>query len=511
MRIVDSEGMKLIDKKTIEEYGISDELLMENAGFEFVNAFLEDYNPRKSSRIAILCGGGNNGGDGFVVARHLRRRGYDPEVFLFVPEEKLKGIAEQNFKRLDYFNVKKFTVATPEELDKKKTYLMRFDLFIDALLGIGFKGSPRGLIREIIHFVNNLGRPVFSVDMPSGIPSNPYEGVEMGIRATATYTMGALKYGLVEYPGKLYAGRVRVLDIGFPQEVVESIPGAATLIDENLVRSFLKPRSPDSHKGNYGHLGVVCGRIGYHGASFLSARSAIRSGCGLVTIMMPREFPFNKPDDIISIFLPDTENPRFEEELEKTIEPYGTIIVGPGLGVSEKAKSLIEFFLGTDKRLIIDADGLNNIADKPVLLDKIGTGTVLTPHIGEMSRLTGLDKREIKNNKIEIAREYAYKWNVVLILKDSVTVVSSPNGEVFISDGGIPALAKGGSGDVLSGVIGALSARGMDLLESALGGVYIHGRAGRICSQAFGDDSVAPSDLIERIPDVFKELLYKKD
>lgn len=511
MRIVNSEEMKLIDKITIEEYGISDELLMENAGFEFVNAFIEEYKPEINSRIAVVCGGGNNGGDGFVVARHLKRRGYDPEVFLFVPEEKLKGITKVNFKRLDYFNVKKFTVSDVEELDRKKPYLMSFDVFIDALLGIGFKGSPRGLIREVIQFVNTLNKPVFSVDMPSGVPSGPYENVELGIKATTTYTMGALKYGLIEYPGKFYAGKVRVLDIGFPQEVVENISDSAILIDENLIKCFLKPRSPDSHKGNYGHLGVICGRPGYHGASFLSASSALRSGCGLVTILMPRGFPFNKPDDIISVFIPDSGRDKDKNELRRILEPYNPIIIGPGLGVSDRSISLLETLLETDKKLIIDADGLNNVASNPAMLNRINEKGILTPHIGEMSRLTGLDKKEIKKNKIEISKEYASKWNVVLVLKDAVTIISSPRGEIFISDGGIPALAKGGSGDVLTGIIGALSARGMSLLEAALCGVYIHGRAGRLCSCSFGDDSVAPSDLIKYIPEVFKELLYKKD
>jgi ADP-dependent NAD(P)H-hydrate dehydratase / NAD(P)H-hydrate epimerase len=506
MRIVDRDQMKEIDRITIETYGICGEILMENAGFEFVNAILEEGaldGAAPGRPVAVLCGGGNNGGDGFVIARLLKRRGVPVRVFAFADGKKYSGSAQKNFERLAHFDIPVRQVLSKEALAAESGALLTSSIFIDALLGIGFHGTPMGIAAEAIGFVNRSGIPVFAVDLPSGIDADGLQDPArtdgtLAIRAKGTYTMGALKFGLVEYPGKEHAGRVRVLDIGFPPDAVQKVDPKAFFIDRATAGALLPRRRADSHKGTYGHLAVVGGDTGCFGAALMAARSASRSGCGLVSVLFPEGTSFVKPDEIISVSYP------VDEGIHDLFSRYSAIVAGPGMGVSRPGRAIIGELLALGTNLLVDADGLTNLAQDLSTLEGAKGNVVLTPHVGEMSRLCGRSKEEVKARARTCAKEFAETHGVTLVLKDAVTVIASRDGKLFINDGGIPALAKGGSGDVLSGIIGSLMARGLAGIDAAVLGVYLHTECGRIASERLHQESVTAADLIDLLPAAFR-------
>ena len=513
MRIVDRDQMKEIDRITIEEYGICSEILMENAGFEFVNAILEEGaldGAAPGRPVAVLCGGGNNGGDGFVIARLLKRRGVPVRVFAFADGKKYSGAAQKNFERLAHFRIPVKPVLSKEALAAESGALLTSSIFIDALLGIGFHGTPMGIVAEAIGFVNRSGIPVFAVDLPSGIDADGAQDPAitdgpLAIRAKGTYTMGALKFGLIEYPGKEHAGRVRVLDIGFPPDAVEKINPTAFFIDRATAGALLPRRKVDSHKGTYGHLAVVGGNTGCFGAALMAARSASRSGCGLVSVLFPEGTAFVKPDEIISVSYPvDEGGIGAGVGIHDFFSRYSAIVVGPGMGVSRPGRAIIGELLALGTNLLVDADGLTNLAQDLSILEGAKGHVVLTPHVGEMSRLCGRSKEEVKAQARTCAREFAAAHGVTVVLKDAVTVIASRDGKLFINDGGIPALAKGGSGDVLSGIIGSLMARGLAGIDAAVLGVYLHTECGRIASERLHQESVTAADLIDLLPAAFR-------
>lgn len=507
MRIVSGNEMKEIDRLTIEEFKISDELLMENAGFEIVNNFLKDFSLTGRDRIAVICGGGNNGGDGFVVARHLRRRGFQADVFLLTRRERLQGIALLNYERLSFFGVPALEVYEPEDFERFKEVVVHYDYLIDALLGIGFHGSPKGIVLEAIEFINTCRIPVISVDMPSGVDADGMQKECIAVRATATYTVGLLKYGLIDYPGKEFAGEVKVVDIGFPPASIERAAGESYFIDGNLANSLVPERNANSHKGIYGHLGVIGGTYGYEGASLLAARAAARSGCGLVTIFLSPESRVQKPDHIIAGYLPaKLESIAEDIDLDFLFARCSTLLVGPGMGLSSGALNLLNGVLRLGKKVLIDADGLNNLSKKISILRGVRGEVVVTPHIGEMSRLTGKTKEEIKRNKREVARDFSREFGVTVVLKDAVSVVATPDEKLLFNNGGVSSLSKGGSGDVLSGIIASLMARGLSGQDAAVAGVYLHTECGRIAEEREHEDCVHAGDLIEFLPEAFRRM-----
>lgn len=505
MLIVNRRQMQEVDRISIQKYQISDELLMENAGFEFVHRLLKENELGQRERVAVLCGGGNNGGDGFVIARHLVRRGVTVALYLFVEIGKLTGIALLNFKRLSHYGIEIHHVSQREEFIKAQERLKGYDIYIDALLGIGFHGSPRGVIGEVIEFLNAERTPVFSVDMPSGIDADGGQTSPLAVKATATYTMGCLKYGLVDYPGKAFCGTIRVLDIGFPKAAIDEVKASSSFIQRTLVRRLFPARESDSHKGSYGHLGIIGWKKGYEGAAILASRAACRSGCGLVTLLFPKGVAMRKPDEVISGNLPFDEqdyDPK-KVDFESLLSRFNALVIGPGMGIFSSAHEFISQLLCLEKKILIDADGLNNLASNPEILKNAKAEVILTPHIGEMSRLCGVEKGKIKLHKTTIAKEFAEKYNVTLVLKDSVSIVATTDGRLYLNDGGVPALAKGGSGDVLSGIIGSLLARGLGGNEASIIGVFLHTECGRFASTLLHEESVTARDLIEMLPRSF--------
>jgi NAD(P)H-hydrate epimerase len=501
--------MNEIDRVTIQEFQISDELLMENAGFEFVNALIHDRALAPGARVAVLCGGGNNGGDGFVIARHLARRGHEARVYVFVDRGKYGGPALANLRRLSHFGLGITELLSRGALEKEAPALRGFDLFVDALLGIGFRGSPRGVVADVIDFINASGVPVYSVDLPSGVDADGGQTDVLAVKARATYTIGALKFGLVEYPGKEFGGKVRVLDIGFPAEALRRVNPAATFIDGELAAHILPERKGDSHKGSFGHCAVVGGAEGYSGAPIMAAKAASRGGCGLVSVLFPPGTGYTKPDEVIALTYPLGDK-GFPDgfDAEGFFSRFSAIVVGPGMGVSEAGSAVVGKLLGLGKKILVDADGLTNISSNLAALDGIKGDVVLTPHVGEMSRLCGKSKTEIKLGSRAASQDFARRHGVTLVLKDSVTVVASKEGALYVNDGGVPALAKGGSGDVLSGIIGSLMARGLSGLDAAVLGVYLHTECGRMAGRTLHPEASKAGDLIELLPCAFRTLSH---
>jgi NAD(P)H-hydrate epimerase len=499
--------MREIDRRSIEKYGISDQLLMESAGFEMTESFMRRFEIRGRVSVAVLCGGGNNGGDGFVLARLLRRKGLQPSVFLFVPEKKLKGAALENYKRLGLFNIPVHDLSGEQPFRSRKKELYLFDYLIDALLGIGFHGEPRGIMGEVIDTVNSCPGTVISVDLPSGLDADGGQpDTVQAVRARLTWTMGALKFGLVDFPGKRLAGEVEVLDIGFPPGCVEHAGGSAFFIDAGLADGLVPPRRADAHKGTYGHLGVIGGKPGYEGAALMACRAAARSGCGLVTLFTAPGGSPSKPDEVIRGDLPVGLLKLAEAaDLEKLFERQDALVIGPGLGAFEGGYELIRRFLDLGKKLLIDADGINNLAGHLDVLKSCSADTVLTPHIGEMARLMDASTGDVKHGKQELAARLAGEYGVTVVLKDAVTVVAGGE-RLYLNDGGVSALAKGGSGDVLSGITGALLARGLNGTDAAVAGVFLHTQCGRAAEEFLYEDSVQAGDLIDRLPEAFRTM-----
>jgi NAD(P)H-hydrate epimerase len=312
---------------------------------------------------------------------------------------------------------------------------------------------------------------------------------------------------LVDYPGRELAGEVRVLDIGFPAQVVDKIARSVFFIDAAMVNALIPERRGDSHKGSYGHLAVIGGRQGYEGASVLAARAASRGGSGLVTHYFSKGRVLKKPDEIIGGYFPaEIENLPADLDYVSLFGRHNALIIGPGLGLFPVASQLIEHIISLDKKVLIDADGLNNIAANPEVLKDKAAEIVVTPHIGEMARLTGLSNENVKVQKIKVALEFAKKYGVTVVLKDAVSVIATEEGTVFINNGGVSALSKGGSGDVLSGIIGSLMARGLSGRDAAIAGVWLHTECGRIAGEKLYSDCVNAGDLITMLPEAFKKL-----
>ncbi|MFW6181394.1 MAG: NAD(P)H-hydrate dehydratase [Spirochaetota bacterium] len=508
MRIVDRAAMQEIDRVSIQELGMSGELLMEGAGYETVSAFVRRFDPPAGCPVAVLCGGGNNGGDGFVIARLLRRRGFRAAVYLFVPQEKLGGTALSNYRRLARFGVPVTDLSDQHRFDQGKAELAGYSFLIDALLGIGFRGSPRGIMGAVIDHVNSCPGRVLSVDLPSGLDANGGQaGGLQAVHAELTCTMGALKPGLVDFPGKQVAGLVEVLDIGFPPQALDRVGGNCYLIDRELACSLVPPRRADAHKGTYGHLGVVGGAPGYEGAGMLAARAAARAGCGLVTLFLAGGRAVSKPDEIIRGVLPAEPSGllRSGADLDALFGRQDTLVIGPGLGTFTGGPDLLGEVMRLGKKLLIDADGINNLAARPEVLRHAPPHTVLTPHIGEMARLTGKSAGEVKAGKGEVASRLSREYGVTVVLKDAVSVVASGE-ELYYNQGGVPALSKGGSGDVLSGIIASLMARGLGSRDASLAGVYLHTECGRTAGERGWEDSVQAGDLVEALPGAFRRM-----
>ncbi len=503
MKVVTAEEMREIDKRAREEFGIPTLLLMEIAGEKTAEVALDMLKERK--RVVVVAGKGNNGGDGIVCARHLFNQGISVEVFLLASKEEIKGDAKANLEIAERLGIEIVENPSLEILEKA---FASADLIIDAIFGTGFQGKPQPPISDVVKLINRSSKPVLAVDVPSGVSDQgDIPDMDLVVKADRTVTFGFPKLSIVQYPGAWFAGEIYVADIGIPRPLQED--PSITLLTPFLVKEKFLPRVPFSHKGDFGHLLVLAGSVGFTGAATLSCEGALRVGTGLVTLGIPQslnEILEVKLTEAMTLPLPETEAQTLSLKalsvIEQRMERYTAIAMGPGLSTHpETCQFVRQVIEKSEVPLVLDADALNCLAGGP--LDFSGKKVILTPHPGEMARLLGTTSQEVQKNRVGIAKELAMKANCVVVLKGARTVIADKEGHCYINPTGNPGMATGGTGDVLTGMIGGFLAQGYSPLWAGSIGVFLHGLAGDLAREEWGEDYILATDLIRYIADAF--------
>ena len=512
MKVVTASEMREIDRKTIEEVGIPSMVLMERAGLSVVRRIMD--NCPVIQPVVVLSGGGNNGGDGLVIAREVYRAGYNVKVFLLSPEDRLSKDCRSQHEILKKLNLKIVINRPPSARDLKDSVV------VDAIIGTGLNKPLRDNLSKIVGLVNQYAGYVVSVDIPTGISSDT--GMTMGaaIRADITVTFGLPKIGHLIPPGSEYTGELFVEDIGFPPHLTMADSLKVELIEEDAIKALLPLRERDSHKGDYGHILIVGGSVGKTGAALMAAKAALRAGSGLVTIALPdaaAEPLMGSLLEEMMLPLPSNEEGTISmTALDRIMEfihgRADVLAIGPGLGRSPETWQLVrELVRLSPLPMVVDADGLNALAEIGYdklkrLLSKARAPAVLTPHIGEMSRLAGLSKNDISTKRLEVGRRFSEETGTVLVLKGAPTIVSAPEGNQYINSTGNPGMATAGSGDVLTGIISSLAGQHLSPVEAAIAGVYIHGLSGDIASGYITEYSLTAGEIINYLPEAFRAL-----
>ena len=502
--------MRAVDKAASEIGGIPSIVLMENAAIACVNELKKDFGELTGKRIAVFCGKGNNGGDGFAIARHLHNMDAEVSVYLVCGNE-FKGDAKINFDIIKKMNVNIDVVSDTENLK----YIIRSnDIIIDAIYGTGIHGTVGGISYDVINEINENSKYTMAVDVPSGINSDSGEICGICIRADKTVTFAAYKVGMLMFPAADYTGKVTVADISIPDYILEGQSININVTDEEFVRSNFPVRENNSQKGDYGKVLVIAGSVGMTGAAYLSSQSAVTAGSGLVTLAIPAGLNGAmeaKTTEVMTLPVEDINGHISSDAAEKILERTDmadAVLIGPGLGRSSDAARVLKSVLSHSKvPVIIDADGINAASRDMDILSDCTCPVIFTPHAVEMSRLTGLDRDYIEENRLVASKEFAEEYGVTVILKGYHTIVTASDGEQYINITGNPGLATGGSGDVLAGITASLAARGINETAAAAMAVYIHGKAGDIAKDKYGMESVTASLVMESIPDALRQIL----
>lgn len=516
MKLATAQEIRNIDRRAIRTFGIPGPVLMENAAAAIMAGMERFFDGLEGVKVGIVCGKGNNGGDGLALARRLRIRGVPVRVALLATPAALKGEARVNLAILKKTDVEVLTNANTRTV---ADVIAWSDVVVDAMLGVGLATPLRGTYAFAAELMNAAGRPVVAVDIPTGIHADTGAIMGSAVRADLTVTMALPKRGLFLHPGAAYAGRVQVADIGVPPEVIEQENITVDLLDAEAVGGFMGIRPADSHKGTYGHLLVVAGSPGKAGAACMAAKGGLRSGAGLVTVSAPSGLvPVIQQQVMEAMCLPAAESvdgtigAGAGSELVRAAAGMSSCAVGPGLSTHrETVLALRDLVRNATVPLVIDADGLNGIAGATDLLKHAKAPLVLTPHPGEMARLTGLTVPDVQRDRIGVSREFAKKHRVTVVLKGAGTVVAAPGGEVFVNTTGNAGMATAGTGDVLTGVIGSLLAQGYGPTWSACLGVYVHGLAGDLAAAEKGETGMIAGDVIEKLPEAIRKITLDAD
>ncbi len=518
MRVLNAAQMREADRRTIEEIGIASLVLMENAGRQVVAAMEAVHGDLQEHQVAVLCGRGNNGGDGFVVARTLLQRGVDVSVFVIGSSiADVRGDARINLEILGRLGLSTVEVADSQAWELHFSEISDSTLIVDAMFGTGLNAPLTGLLETVVADVNGSGIPVVAIDLPSGLSADSHEPIGDSIVAGTTVTLGAPKLSLVLPPAETRAGDIVIADIGIPQDIIESVDGPRVeLLTRTATRAMLEPRNPETHKGDYGRVLLVAGSRGKTGAAHLAAMGALRAGAGLVTVATPSnclsivasmgsEYMTEPLDEN-----PDGLDPDSVEALLET--SCDVMVIGPGLGQGSGTRSFIHALVDrATVPLVVDADGLNAFAGQPErLAGREGRDVIITPHPGEMARLVGTSIEEVQANRLEVARTFASTHHVYVVLKGHRTLIATPDGTVFINPTGNPGMATGGTGDVLAGMIGATLAQLLDAEVACKLAVYVHGMAGDLAQADEGEVSMVAGDVAAHISDAILELTARR-
>lgn len=514
MYLVTSAEMRAMDRLTIESFGIPGRVLMENAGREAARLLLAEMPDAARRGVAVLAGRGNNGGDGFVIARCLAQRGLPVKVYLAADPDRVQGDAAANLKLLAPLGIPVAAVADEEAFHRHRDEMQAAGAWVDALLGTGLTAEVRGLYRSLIEFVNRQDRPVLAVDVPSGLNADTGRPCGAAVRARMTVTFAFPKVGLLVYPGAEYAGRLEVVDIGIPAPIAERVGPRQTLLTAAEVRRALPLRPADMHKGRAGHVLVVGGSPGKTGAAALATTAALRIGAGLVTLAVAEALnPVIEGLGLEAMSAPLPEarpgivGPGALEALAGQLGGKSCLAIGPGLGPAAETQALVRAALAAAALpAVVDADGLNAVAGHLEVLKARPAETVLTPHPGEMARLMASSVAEVQQDRIGAARELAAACRAHVVLKGARTVIARPNGTVAVNPTGNPGMAAGGMGDVLTGAIAGLIAQGLPADAAARAAVYLHGAAADLLAASVGPCGFLAGEVAQALPRALAQL-----
>jgi len=508
--VVTAREMQELDRRTINDIGIPGIVLMENAGrgtCEHVRSYFPEI-PGK--RIIVLCGRGNNGGDGFVIARCFHNAGFNVKAFLFADRARVSGDALTNLDAFTAMGGSVEEIGDEQQWKDAGSHVLNAGLVIDALLGTGLSSEVMGLYRRVIEDINHASCiPVVAVDIPSGIDATTGAVLGTAVRADLTCTFGLPKMGLILFPGAEYAGSLEVVDIGIPRSLVSSAAITAHLMDQSGPGCFLPARAADSHKGTYGHALILAGSPGKTGAAAMASQSAMRAGAGLVTLGVPRTLNGileAKLTEVMTEPLPDFGEgflgPESWHGVQAVMGGKQAIALGPGIGDRGGTNELVYNILQEAAvPVIVDADALNALAKNRDVLKKAKAPLILTPHPGEMARLAGTTTSAIQCDRVEQARKFSREFGAIVVLKGARTVIAEPSGHVYLNPTGNPGMASGGMGDVLTGIITGLAAQGISPSAAAQLGVFIHGRIGDALAGKRAPIGLLATDLIDMIPE----------
>lgn len=516
MYLVTANEMQQIDRETIDTFGIPGMVLMENAGRGATRFLLESFPDIAGKKVAVMAGRGNNGGDGFVMARYLSQRGIRVVVCVLASKDKVGGDAGANLRLLQPLGVPLIEIPDIDAFSKQQTFLRHQDIWIDAILGTGLKSDVKDFLSRVISFINQLNKPVFAVDIPSGLNSETGQPCGICIKAHATATFAFPKIGHMVYPGAHFTGQLRVVDIGIPNSTVAQIAPRQSLITGAQVAGILPARSPETHKGDTGHVLVIAGSPGKTGAAVMTAVSAVRSGAGLVTLATPASLNPVLEAQVLEVMTHPLPEQGFQGLLDESA--YETIMdllsrksclaIGPGIGTAPGTRRLVHKIIEScPLPIVIDADGLNCLAGETQVLCGRKIPVVLTPHPGEMARLISATPKAIQQDRITHARNFAEQFDVHLVLKGARTVVAHPDGSVDINPTGNPGMASGGMGDVLTGIIAGLIAQGCPPAAAARAGVFVHGAAADTLAQELSPQGFIASEVMHLIPRIMQRLV----
>jgi NAD(P)H-hydrate epimerase len=515
MYLVTASEMQEMDRQTIQSFGIPGLVLMENAGRGATWFFLEKFPELKSRRVGVMAGRGNNGGDGYVMARYLSQHDICVTVYLLSEQSKVKGDAAANLKFLDALGVPVIELPDETTFRGRIADLRSEDIWIDAILGTGLKSEVRGYFKSAIDFLNSLERPVFAVDIPSGLNADTGQPCGTCVHARATATFGLAKTGHMIYPGAAHVGELKVIDIGIPRHVVEKVAPKQFLLTAEHLHAGLNPREPDIHKGRTGHLLVVAGSPGKTGAAAMTAMAAVRCGAGLVTLAIPASLNRILEVQVVEAMtqpLPETADSALGDaafaSIMALLDGKRCLALGPGLGSAPETRQLVlNLIEESPVPLVVDADGLNLLAGDTTVLKRRKAPVILTPHPGEMARLIQKSVAQIQADRIASAREFAMHHAVHLVLKGAGSVIAHPDGTVFVNPTGNSGMASGGMGDVLTGAIAGLLAQGYTLESAAQIGTYLHGAAADTMAATVGPWGYLATEVMAALPGEIKKLL----
>lgn len=514
MKLVTAKEMKALDVQAQNDYSMPGILLMDNAAQAVAEAVHEALTALEGERVVIFCGGGNNGGDGLGAARWLQSYGVSVRAFVVgAALDAVQGDAALELAMFTKAGGRVEALSTEDDWVLAELAASKADVLVDALLGTGFHGELEGEVLRACELLNKSEKYILAVDVPTGVNADNGAVSENAVRADHTVTMALVKTGLLLYPGREYCGDIELADISMPVKLVEEYKSDKYRLTDEIVRELLPLRKANAHKGDAGRVVICAGSPGYTGAAALASDAAVKAGAGLVSLYTPLS-----SRDVLAIKLtevmvhgllermPGILGGGAASDVASSAEAADVLAIGPGLGTSESTQEAVRTILQKiTTPVVIDADALTALAGHTEILAAMQAQKVLTPHPGEMARLTGLEIAEIEADRINVAKKYAEQWQAIVVLKGAPTVIGCPNGTVYVNSTGNSSLATGGSGDVLTGIIAGLAAQEISLQEAAICGVYLHGLAAELTGIDIG---LAAGELAALLPQAREQVLY---